>query len=209
MDSLFKLLELSNQFPYYKQANWSKDVDSGNIPYLGLTLVFTTVVFLFEFYLDSRQLHKFRTEKKLPKVNILCVSIYLILMQELQKAVPEDKFKSSNSYCADKLSFGKVEASFMFVEGIVLVLMGWMPFIWDVAQQFCNNYKLIDDSSSPMFQEVVITCVFAAILMVHDTLISLPFSLYSTFVIEQKHGFNKSVSFWDPILFYQSNHDIS
>jgi hypothetical protein len=70
MDSIFEMLDISNHYPYYKQANWSKDVESGNVPYLGLTLVFTTLVFLFEFYLDSRQLHKFRTEKKLPKVLI-------------------------------------------------------------------------------------------------------------------------------------------
>ena len=28
--------------------------------------------------------------------------------------------------------------------------------------------------------------------MLHDTLFNIPFSIYKTFIIEQKHGFNKS-----------------
>ena len=114
--------------------------------------------------------------------------------QELETAVPEDKFKKSNSYGADKLSFGRFEASFMFIEGIALVLLGWMPFVWDFSYKFCRDYSIINDDSSPMYTEIAVTCIFVSALMVHDLLISLPFSLYSTFVVEEKHGFNKSVS---------------
>jgi hypothetical protein len=39
----------------------------------------------------------------------------------------------------------------------------------------------------------MITLVFTLLLSTHDTILALPFSLYSTFVIEQKHGFNKTV----------------
>ena len=41
----------------------------------------------------------------------------------------------------------------------------------------------------------MITLVFTLLLSTHDTILALPFSLYSTFVIEQKHGFNKTVCY--------------
>lgn len=40
----------------------------------------------------------------------------------------------------------------------------------------------------------MVTCVFTVLLSLHDTVLCLPFGLYSTFVVEQKHGFNKTVS---------------
>jgi STE24 endopeptidase len=81
----------------------------------------------------------------------------------------------------------------MVIEGIALVLFGWMPYVWDVASMIGVKYSIVSETSSPLWQEIAITCIFVLILIVHDTVISLPFSFYSTFVIEEKHGFNKQV----------------
>jgi CAAX prenyl protease N-terminal, five membrane helices len=43
-----------------------------------------------------------------------------------------------------------------------------------------------------LYAEIVVTFLFMIILTMHDTLLSLPFSLFKTFVVEQNHGFNKS-----------------
>ena len=45
---------------------------------------------------------------------------------------------------------------------------------------------------------MTITLVFFAILFVIQTLVSIPFSYYQTFVIEDKYGFNKMTKkiFW-------------
>lgn len=64
----------------------------------------------------------------------------------------------------------------------------------DFAQSLCLKYGLVTAASSSLWREVMITFIFTALLCVHDTLLSLPFSLYRTFVVEQKHGFNKTVS---------------
>jgi hypothetical protein len=53
---------LSDRFPIYKQVGWEAETQD-KIPYLTLAVAFTIVVFVFEFYLDSRQLFNFRTVK--------------------------------------------------------------------------------------------------------------------------------------------------
>jgi len=40
--------------------------------------------------------------------------------------------------------------------------------------------------------DMVLACVFALALMLISTFCNLPFKLYSTFVIEEKYGFNKT-----------------
>lgn len=71
---------------------------------------------MFEFYLDSRQLRNFRSIVKVPK--------------SLEGVVPQAKFTQSIEYGADKLAFGCFEGTFMFCEGIGLVLLGWLPYAW-------------------------------------------------------------------------------
>jgi hypothetical protein len=88
-----------------------------------VALYFGVAVFLVEFYLDSRQLHNFRTIKKVPEL--------------LQGVVPQEKFRASSQYGADKLAFGCFEGTFMFCEGIALVLAGWLPYAWYALTWHC------------------------------------------------------------------------
>ena len=81
---------------------------------------------------------------------------------------------------------------FMFVEGTALVLLGWLPFAWDTAHHVAVKISLLQYAKTQVQEEILVTIIFVCILALHDTLVSLPFALYSTFVVEQKHGFNKS-----------------
>ena len=42
--------------------------------------------------------------------------------------------------------------------------------------------------------QIIQSLVFMLLAMLFSTITDLPWSLYSTFVIEEKHGFNKQVS---------------
>lgn len=172
-------IQLVKDFPIYKQNGWSGE-QVGEVPYFYLTLVFTIAVFIMEFFLDIRQLIRFQTSKAVPK--------------ELKGFIPEEKFFKSLSYGTDKFSFGLIEGTFMFGEGIALMLLGYLPYLWDLAEQKSIQFGLsaIPRNPSSLLQEMAVTSIFVALLMLHDTLISLPFSLYKTFVVEEKHGFNKS-----------------
>ena len=80
----------------------------------------------------------------------------------------------------------------MFFESLALLLGGYMPFNWDLSGFFLFNVGLLKPTDSPLYQEILTTIVFMFLLTMHDTVISIPFALYKTFYLEQKHGFNKS-----------------
>ena len=116
-----------------------------------------------------------------------------IVPEELKYAIPQEKFTQSLDYGVDKFSFGNIESSFMFLEGFALILMGWLPYIWDLSLFLINKFGLVTADTSIFWKEVLATTAFMFLISLHDTVISLPFSLYSTFVVEEKHGFNKTV----------------
>lgn len=97
-------------------------------------------------------------------------------------------------YGIDKFSFGNIETSVMFIEGFMLMIGGWLPYIWDKSIELMTFIGLLHTDISLFKAEVYITIGFIFIMSLHDILISLPFELYRTFVIEEKHGFNTSVS---------------
>lgn len=164
-------------FPLYRQAGWDS-AQMGKIPFLLLTLGFTVAVFYFEFYLDLRQWGKFFNNPKLP--------------DQLKNVVNAETFEKSIAYRKDTFSFKIFESLFGFGLGIAFVLAGYLPFLWDLATHLVGRAGLLTTSYSVMFQEIVITWLFVILMTLIDTLTSLPFNLYSTFVVEQKHGFNKS-----------------
>lgn len=138
-------------------------------------------VFLLETYLSFRQLLKYRDPKAtIPKL--------------LEAHISEKKFKESLSYGFEKLSFSTIESTFMLLESSVLVLLGYLPFVWDIATAVCVRTGVCAPNStySDIVKEVFVTVVFLGISTFHDTLVNLPFSLYSTFVVEERHGFNKT-----------------
>lgn len=183
-----------DSFPVYKQVGWEAD-SNDKIPYLFLTVLFTCFVYTFETYLDLRQLQNFRNIKV--SITITSYPKGLILLQNLPKAligfIPDEKFVKANAYGADKIKFGRIESSFMVFEGIVLILFGWLPYIWDISSMIAVKWNVVTESSSPLFQEIAVTSIFVVIMICHDTIISFPFSFYFTFVVEEKHGFNKQV----------------
>lgn len=92
----------------------------------------------------------------------------------------------------DKFKFSILESILLFVEGLLLIFQGYLPWAWDTAATFAIYAGVISDDTSALFTEVTITFIFILILSTHDIIIDLPFSLYKTFVVEQNHGFNKS-----------------
>lgn len=170
-------MELLADWPLYRQAQWQAEPSA--VFLLACTLAFGSAVFLFEYYLDIRQWKKFLSAKAIPS--------------ELKHPlISEELFKKSLDYCKDKSSFGLAETLVMFVEGVVLIYAGYLPFAWDTAAYIATYLDIIAESNSTMYKEIMITTFFVFLLTIHDTFVGLPFSLYRTFVIEQKHGFNKS-----------------
>ena len=100
------------------------------------------------------------------------------------------KFQSSQSYGLDKINFGMFSSAYDTIEGVAFLLLGFMPYIWDMAVSFGETYCGWTEQD----HEARITLVYLGIVFVIGTITSLPFEIYSTFWIEKKHNFNKQTA---------------
>jgi STE24 endopeptidase len=130
---------------------------------LYLIIAFLTFDFFLELILDVLNL-KHQTDE---------------LPTELEDVYEQEKFRRSQEYIRTNTRFGFLTSAFSFVLMLTVLLtgvFGWMDIF----------VKLTVSNS------ILQTLLFFAILFVLSDLINLPFSLYKTFVIEEKFGFNKS-----------------
>ena len=65
----------------------------------------------------------------------------------------------------------------------------YLPWLWDTSDAL--TWHLAKRVSWLHHSEIAVTIVFFLLDSAKDTVLGLPFSLYSTFIVEQKHGFNK------------------
>lgn len=104
---------------------------------------------------------------------------------ELEDIYDEDKYRQSLAYQQARGRFAGITATFSFVLSLILLLSGL--FGW------------LDTQLRPFFENPIwLSLVYFGILYLASDLLTLPFQLYSTFVIEQKFGFNrmKLSTFW-------------
>jgi len=123
------------------------------------------------------------------------------------KMLPQllSKFSKSQHYSLDKLFFGILHDAYTTLETICFILLGALPFTWDVSLRitqhlypWSRNFVATFDSNYESQHEIVITLVFFILTTLLGTITSLPWDLYSTFKIEKQHGFNKQT----PKLFF-------
>ncbi|KAG0057524.1 hypothetical protein BGZ83_009163 [Gryganskiella cystojenkinii] len=145
--------------------------DTGPFPYKESVLAFMYTVFLWEEYLRYRHYRN------------LCSTI---LPKALKEHVTEEQFQKAQAYGRDKARFGFVEAVFGQIQSTLTLTLNWMPWLWTSSGDVM--FKIA--SYGPEY-EITQSIVFIVALTVFSTVISLPFQLYSTFVIEERHGFNK------------------
>ena len=102
-----------------------------------------------------------------------------IIPQDFKKAYDEKKYVRSQEYLKARTRFGLFSSTF----SLCLILIVIHSDIFGVLDQYVRiqteNYILQG-------------LMFIGVIYIFQDLISLPFSLYNTFVIEQKFGFNKT-----------------
>ncbi|MDX1919527.1 MAG: M48 family metallopeptidase [Candidatus Caenarcaniphilales bacterium] len=99
--------------------------------------------------------------------------------QEFKGIYDQESYQKSQAYTKDKTAFGTIENTF----NLILLLCFWFLGGFNALDLWVRSFG---------FNELISGLVFIASLALAKTVISLPFSLYSTFVIEEKYGFNKS-----------------
>jgi len=132
--------------------------------YFWAFVAFSTVLHIFEQYLEVRQLRKNR-EKEIPP--------------EVEKIVSKEDHEKSRVYQIDKRIFGFVRdnVSFIFDKVQLFVIT---PAAWNLAVRTFGADA-----------EYKVTLFWLFLMQWVEKPVSIPMSWYSNFVIEERHGFNK------------------
>ncbi|MDA3792725.1 MAG: M48 family metallopeptidase [Elusimicrobia bacterium] len=113
----------------------------------------------------------------------------LDLPDEFRSYYDNDKYKDSQRYLKDNTKFSLIKSGFFSALIILLILSGGFNYIDIYARRVTENYLFAG-------------LIFFGIITAGQIILNLPFSIYLTFVIEQKYGFNRTapVTFISDIL---------
>lgn len=98
---------------------------------------------------------------------------------ELNDVYNQEEYEKSQRYKKENYKFGVFASTFS-----LLLMLGFL---------FFDGFAYVDSISRSLAEnEILIALIFFGIIMFASDLLTLPFSWYSTFVIEEKYGFNKT-----------------
>uniref|UniRef100_A0A182Y8U6 Ste24 endopeptidase n=1 Tax=Anopheles stephensi TaxID=30069 RepID=A0A182Y8U6_ANOST len=130
---------------------------------------------VLEVYLTMRQIRVYKQSKTVPK--------------ELQHVMTNDTFEKARVYGLDRAYFGVVS---VLVCDVLIQLLelscGFIALVWARSVEISATIGLNPKS------EIQVGCLFAMLLNLVGMLKDMPFKIYNTFVLEEKHGFNKQTA---------------
>jgi len=144
--------------------NFHDPFAAGNAPSL-LVLVCLLFPFMIEFV--SQLLQRSWIGRKVP--------------DELKDIYEESEYNTSNAYTKEKSTYGLVKD----VWDQILFIAFWFVGGFGMLQEYTNGLGL---------SEPVAGLAFFGILSVAEQILSIPWSLYNTFVLEEKYGFNNTTA---------------
>ncbi len=101
------------------------------------------------------------------------------LPEVLKGIYDENKYRKSQQYYKANLKLGLFSSTLSFLLILMMLFFGGFAWVDQLARHFGEN-------------EIIVALVFFGLLGLAFDLIMTPFSLYDTFVIEEKFGFNKT-----------------
>jgi STE24 endopeptidase len=104
-----------------------------------------------------------------------------------KREIPDDiasfydrtKYLRSLDYHGDLTRFGFLTSAFSFILSFSMLFFGGFGWIDEILRSFIGN-------------EILLALAFFATIAIASDILTLPFQLYSIFVIEEKYGFNKT-----------------
>ncbi|KAJ1735959.1 zinc metalloprotease [Coemansia biformis] len=141
------------------------------LPYKECVLLFSWAMYLWETKLNIRQrdrLHEVR--RPLAISSFISRQVYL----------------EANAYGLDKSSLVLVKDAVGQVQTTLIIVYGLIPALWRAIGDLAEAQLGL----GPEY-EITHSVLFFVAAVAISTVLSLPFDLYSTFVVEKKHGFNK------------------
>ena len=103
--------------------------------------------------------------------------------------IPHEDFAKTLAYTNDKYRFGQVTGWLNFAAFSAFLILGGFGWIESFALTMASH---LSES------QILVGLIFYAVLGGLSFIVSIPFDLYGTFVIEERHGFNRQTvaGFW-------------
>ncbi|HRS01639.1 MAG TPA: M48 family metallopeptidase [Bacteroidota bacterium] len=101
------------------------------------------------------------------------------LPAEFRDVYSQERYELSQRYLRENTRFENISGTFMLIITLVFWFAGGFEWVNQIAIKLSGNFYIR-------------ALIFIGILSVLSGILSLPFSIYETFVIEEKYGFNKT-----------------
>jgi STE24 endopeptidase len=101
------------------------------------------------------------------------------LPEEISDVYDEEAYKKSQLYKKERYRFSLLTSFISFIVTLLFFYLDGFEYVDRLARSFAES-------------SMMVTLIFFGIIMLAASILSLPFSYYSTFVIEEKFGFNKT-----------------
>ena len=130
---------------------------------LYIILTIAILGYLFDQWLDYINLKSQRTD----------------IPDDVAEFYDRTRYLKSLDYHKELTNFSFITSAFSFLLSILMLVLGGFGWLDGVLRVFFEN-------------EIVLAIVFFGVLMLATDVLTIPFQLYSIFVIEEKYGFNKT-----------------
>lgn len=100
---------------------------------------------------------------------------------EFADVYDSETYRKSQEYTKTRTKFGFLSSTFGLVTLLLFWYLGGFEYVNTLAESWSDSF-------------IIRGLYFFGILIVLQQLVSLPFSIYSTFVIEERFGFNKTTA---------------
>ena len=136
-----------------------------------LVIGFTWLTFVWDLYLSYRQYNVLKSTKTVPS--------------QLTGVMDQENLEKARNYNLDKTRFGFVSGVWGQCLSTVILWFNAIPGLWFISRDVLDYFGL------EVYGETYQTLVFILIGSLVSEVLNLPWSIYSNFVIEERHGFNK------------------
>jgi len=99
--------------------------------------------------------------------------------EPLKDVYPPEKYQEAQRYKKTRHQFATIRASLSLILTLVVFFLDGFAWLDTLVRQWSDH-------------PIVIALLFFGLLMAANGIVNLPFSYYSTFVIEERFGFNKA-----------------
>ncbi|XP_012250806.2 CAAX prenyl protease 1 homolog [Athalia rosae] len=146
-----------------------KEFIGENIKYELLTLIW--LLWFWEFYLDRRQ------------TNLMTELLHI--PQDIKDLITPEVYSKARLYALDRSNFSRIRTVFSTIVTTGVILFFAFHYFWNWAVEISVACGISADN------EILISSVCMLLMNVVSLVVDTPFSVYNTFWLEEKHGFNK------------------